>query len=83
MNISNNTFTNLRTKYTPPVTDEGKQGEKANGVKEENPPPELAMDASFKKLPGGLMVYVEKLGKGEKVETVSYTHLTLPTICSV
>ena len=53
MNISNNTFTNLRTKYTPPVTDEGKQGEEANGAKEENPPPELAMDASFKKLPGG------------------------------
>ena len=66
MNISNNTFTNLRTKYTPPVTDEGKQGEEANGVKEENPPPELAMDASFKKLPGGLMVYVEKLARGRK-----------------
>ena len=35
MNISNNAFTNLRTKYTPPVTDEGKQGEEANGAKEE------------------------------------------------
>ena len=71
MNISNNTFTNLRTKYTPPLTDEGKQGEEASSAKEENLPPELAMDASFKKLPGGLMVYVEELGKGEKVETGS------------
>ena len=31
-----------------------------------------------------LIVYLSKLEeKGEKVVTVSYTHLTLPTICSV
>ena len=66
MNISNNTFTNLRTKYTS-VTDEGKQGEEASGVKEENPPLNWRW-MLLSRIAGGLMVYVEKLGKGEKLK---------------
>lgn len=65
MKISNNAFTNLRTKYTPPP-EEVEPGEKKDNA--EKPAPELALDAAFKKLPGGLKLYVESLGKGELIE---------------
>jgi FKBP-type peptidyl-prolyl cis-trans isomerase len=65
MKISNNAFVNIANKYTPPEEppEEGQDGKKA-----ENEKPELAMDAAFKKLRGGLLIYTEQAGKGDKIE---------------
>ena len=72
-----NRFQNYADMYRQRQAAEKQKEEKMTGKKKdtvqdtENEAPQLALDQAFKKTRSGLQIYVEKVGKGQKIQTGS------------